>query len=303
MVKKFLDYISYRILLVLFNHVKKLDLDGARRVGERLTIIWYLIDVKRKNLARRNVMNSLEVSESRAEEIVRDNFAHYGKMIGEIGKWEYIYENADSFFELHDFHHVEKLKEELKGKGFIVLTGHIGNWEIASIAFTRYIGKGTAIVKKIHNQYLNEFITDMRTRMGLDLISDKNTVFSMMKKIRKGEILVFLLDQNAPVQEAVFVNFFGRPASTFKVVAMLSLKFNIPVLPAYCIRNDEGKFDIYFDDPIYPVKGDDLESDIVRNTQLYTNFIEETVRKYPEQWFWVHNRWKNQPEGVKESEG
>ncbi len=290
-----IDFLSYFGLKRFYNWLKNKDIEEARKIGEAIALGWYKIDRRRRQLAENNIKFALNASELQAKEIAKENFLHYGKIIGEIGKWEEIYSKSDQFFNLKNFSYVEELKGKEKTKGFILLTGHIGNWEIATIAFTKYIGSGTAIVKKIHNQYINDFITNMRKEMGLELISEKNTVFKMMRKIRNGEILIFLLDQNAPLKEAVFVDFFGKPASTFKVVALLSLRFNIPVLPAYCIRNQQGTFDINFEKPIYPQRTDNIEHDILLNTQAYTNFIEKVIIKHPEQWFWVHNRWKNQP--------
>ncbi len=292
MIKKIGDELGGLLTAVFYRTMSMLDISTTRKIGMFITYLWYLLDQGRRNLALKNVKQALKVDDNEAKRIIRENYKHYGMMIGEIVKWKYIRERAGDYFEIEG----KEILENLKGKGFILLTGHIGNWEIATIAFTTFVGEATAIVKKIQNNRINQIVTDIRKGMGLKLITGKNTVFQMMKKLRQGEILIFLLDQNAPVREAVFVNFFGRPASTFKVVAMLAIKFEIPVVPAYCIRKEDGTFKVVIEKPFHPVKGKTLEESVRLNTQQYTDFIEKVVKLYPEQWFWVHNRWKNQPE-------
>ncbi len=289
-----MDYVSYLFLKFFYIFLRFLGLNGARRVGENLTMLWFYLDKRRRKIALNNASFALDIPVREARKIVKRNYHHYGKIIGEIVYWKKIYRNWENFFRFENLEYLDELKKS--DKGFIILTGHIGNWEIASIGFVKKIGRGAAIVKPINNRYIDNFITSIREEIGIDLITGKNQVFEMMKRIRKGENLVFLLDQNAPAREAVFVDFFGKPASTFKVVALLSLKFNIPVLPAYCVRRDDAKFLVRLESPIFPIKSGNLDKDVIKNTQKYTTFLENVIKKYPEQWFWVHNRWKTQPE-------
>jgi len=290
-VKDIIDYSSFVVVEKLFNYLKSRNLSAARAIGEKIGVSAFYLDKHHRELATDNVIKSLNISRKSASDIVKENFKHYGKMLAEIAHWKEIYNNFDEFFIPENIEIMENALNEKKG--VIILTGHISNWEIAGMGYTKKFGKVNVIVKNIHNKYIDSLIKNIRNTIGANLIGDSNTVFQMMRVLRKGEPVVFVFDQHAPGRQGVFVDFFGRKAATFKVVAMLARKYNIPVIPAYSVRLDNGKFLLHVDDPIAPVITDNLEEDIVVNTQNYTKYIEGIVRKYPEQWFWVHKRWRN----------
>ena len=288
--KEFLDYNSFRLLYGLFNYLRNLDLEKSLVVGERLGLLGYYMDSHHRKLAIDNVIKALNVSDKEAIDIVKSNFIHYGRMLSEITHWEEYYKNFEDYFITENIEIMEKGLS--RKKGAIILTGHIGNWEIAGIGYTRKFGKVNVVVKRVSNKYIDNLIRNIRNKIGINLIDDNNTVFKMMRALRNGGTVVFVFDQHAPGSQGVIVDFFGRKVAAFKVVGMLARKYNIPVIPAYSVRDGNGKFIIHVDEPIPPVVTDDLASDILENTQNYTNYIEKIVRKYPKQWFWVHKRWR-----------
>ncbi|MFQ5780764.1 MAG: lysophospholipid acyltransferase family protein, partial [Nitrospiria bacterium] len=151
------------------------------------------------------------------------------------------------------------------------------------------------VVRPIDNCYLDQMIKGWRERHGNCVINKKTTpAVELVELLRKGESVGFLLDQNRPRGEAVFVDYFGRPAATHKGLAILALRTKAPVVPVFMIRQKEGHRMI-IEKPLVLTRTGTLKRDIVEATALFTRKIESYVRRYPDHWLWVHRRWKTTP--------
>ena len=180
------------------------------------------------------------------------------------------------------------------GRGVFFLTGHFGNWELLA-ATHGLAGFGlSVVVRPLDNPYLDALIARARERSGLRAISKRDAVQGVRAALARGECIGILLDQDAG-REGVFVPFMGRPASTSRALAVLAIKTRAPVVPAFIHRLPDGGHELVLDPEIPLAITGDLDHDIEVNTARYTEAIERHVRAHPEQWFWVHRRWKSRP--------
>ena len=181
-----------------------------------------------------------------------------------------------------------------KGRGILFLTGHFGNWELLA-ATHGLAGFGlSVVVRPLDNPYLDAVIARARERSGLRAISKREAVQGVRAALARGQCIGILLDQDAG-RDGVFVPFLGHAASTSRALAILALKTRAPVLPAFIHRLPDGGHELVLEPEIPLVLTGDLDHDILMNTARYSEAIERQVRDHPEQWFWVHRRWKSRP--------
>jgi Kdo2-lipid IVA lauroyltransferase/acyltransferase len=181
------------------------------------------------------------------------------------------------------------------GKGTVWFTGHIGNWELsgAVIALTKPV---SVVAAPLEPEPLNDLIVKLRKRVGMTVILRGRPGASreLIRVFKENRMLGLLIDQDTDV-EGAFVDFMGKPAWTPTAVASMAFKFGAPVLFGYARRDPDGRHTITVEGPIELIRTGDEEKDIVANTALFTKKIEETIMKTPEQWVWMHRRWRRQP--------
>ena len=195
---------------------------------------------------------------------------------------------------------LEHIKEAgNKGKGVLVLAAHIGNWELLGSALREHSGPVTVVYKKAKNPFVTEFIRAARKRRGIDTIPHRNSARKILALLKKNETVGILLDQYATNKDAIKADFFGIPAETNYGLALIALKTGAPVVPAFMVRDESGRYRCVYEKAIELDKGDDLQEDIKEATSRFNEILERAVRRYPEQWFWVHNRWKVKKYGRK----
>jgi KDO2-lipid IV(A) lauroyltransferase len=192
----------------------------------------------------------------------------------------------------HGTEHIGQAMAE--GRGVFFLTGHFGNWELLA-ATHGHAGFGlSVVVRPLDNPYLDAVIARARERSGLRAISKRDAVQGVRDALGRGQCIGILLDQDAG-RDGVFVPFLGHPASTSRALAVLAIKTRAPVVPAFIHRLPDGGHELALDPPIPLANTGDLDHDIEVNTARYTEALERHVRAHPEQWFWVHRRWKSRP--------
>jgi KDO2-lipid IV(A) lauroyltransferase len=190
-------------------------------------------------------------------------------------------------------HYVEASQ---RGKGVIILTAHLGNWEIIPKAFWSVGHCINAIVRPLDNPYLDRVVQDWRRGNGMGVLNKRTDVHKIMRLLRKGETVGFLLDQNTVEQDAVFVDFFGQEAATHKGPAMLALRSGAAVVPVFAIRAG-SRHRVVIEKPLSLVRTTSNADDIYHMTALFTKTIESAVARYPAQWLWMHRRWKTKRTG------
>jgi KDO2-lipid IV(A) lauroyltransferase len=183
------------------------------------------------------------------------------------------------------------------GKGLLVLSAHLGNFDLLCTFAPKFDFPTTVITKNIKNVAINKFWMNARSRFGLKFVPAHNSYRQCLSALRKNEIVAFVLDQNMIDTEGIFVDFFGRKACTSPGLAYMSAQSGAAVVPVFMIRLENGRHLIKASPPI-PPPPDRKPETIQAYTQLYTKVIEDVVREYPDQWTWIHRRWRTEPKAV-----
>jgi KDO2-lipid IV(A) lauroyltransferase len=188
--------------------------------------------------------------------------------------------------------------ERAKGRGTILVSPHLGNWEIAVFAYSALHEPLDYLARPLDNPLIEDLTVHLRTRFGNRPINKTNSVVSVIEILRTGGILGILPDVNVHPKEGVFVPFFNVPACTTSGVAMLAMRTNAMIVPMCGIWDEQKKrYRVIYGKIIEPVRTGNRQQDIAETTALYTSEIEKFIRAYPEQWLWIHKRWKTRPPG------
>ena len=197
-----------------------------------------------------------------------------------------------------EVHGEEIVKEALvREKGVLILIAHFGNYDLMGLYASKLFAYPlTIITKTLKNAKLNELWWEMRRKAGVKEVPSHNAYRACVRALRKNELVGFMLDQNRPKEQGVFVDFFGRLASTTPGLAFMSAQTGAPVVPVFMHRTPEGRHVLEVQPAIEP-PADRKEETLLACTAAYTRIIEAEVRRYPAQWLWLHKRWKSRPPG------
>jgi KDO2-lipid IV(A) lauroyltransferase len=187
------------------------------------------------------------------------------------------------------------------GRGVVYVTAHIGNWELYGVAFAWIFEPVGVVARPLDNPALDARLTAFRTRSGNTVISKRRALPDILRLLRQGAGVAFLVDQNVQEQDGIFVEFFGRPAATTTVAAALAVKTGCALLPAHCQALPDGRYKFVYGRPLEWTTTGNRQADIARLTQELTTEIEGWVRARPEQWLWMHRRWKTRPRAAVEA--
>ena len=235
-----------------------------------------------------------EKDERELEIIARRSYQHLGRSLAELAR--VMVSSPEQVMGCVKFEGLDHfLDAQKKGQGVLYLTAHLGNWELMALAQSLQGYPIHVVARPVDNPLLENLLFQLRTRWGNRVIKKGGALREVLKLLKAGETVGFLLDQNVAPDQGVFVDFFGRPACTHKTLALLALKTGAVVLPAFTFRENGNGHRIIVGPPILLEETGDAEQDVVRNTQKFTDWIESCVRKHPDQWLWVHRRWKTQP--------
>ena len=183
----------------------------------------------------------------------------------------------------------------MNNKGIIYLGAHFGNWELLGQVLSTNKCTFNVIARPIDNRRLNRIIISLRSVLGANVLLKKGVLRDTLRVLKKGGAVGILLDQNSSKEEGVFVDYFGQPAATSKGLALIAMKSGASVIPVFIVREDTYRHRVVYLPEIEIKRSDNLERDVITYTQQFTSIIESFVRDYPEQWFWMHRRWKTMP--------
>lgn len=245
-----------------------------------------------------------EKTPAEREEIAKASFLNLGRILTEVSRF-----NKTSVEELEKLVKIEFDEETAKiyetekanGRGTIIVSPHLGNWEIAVFAYSAFREPLSYLARPLDNPLIEEMTVNLRTRFGNRPIDKTNSVSTVMKILHDGGVLGVLPDVNTQTKEGVFVPFFGVPACTTSGVAMLAMRTNSMIVPICGVWDEENDcYKLINGKIIDPVKTGTRQEMITETTALYTAEIEKFIRAYPKQWLWIHKRWKTRPEGEKD---
>ncbi len=183
-----------------------------------------------------------------------------------------------------------------RGKGILVLTGHFGNWEVATVAalrqFPQVRGRIHFVRRPIKPRWLDRLVNWRFRKAGFGVLPKRGSLEAILDRLAAGDVIVFPFDQHASPPDGIEVDFFGHPAWTFKSLALIALASQAQVLPAASWREPDGSHVLRFEEPLAAEPGADAGEEIRRNTRAYNAALERLILRHPEQWYWVHRRWK-----------
>ncbi len=236
-------------------------------------------------------------TKARRKSVIRGMLRNLGWMAVEFARFpRYTTANIERVVVLEG--HENFLGGQRRGKGVLYLTGHIGAWELSSFAHALYGYPLHYMARPIENRRIDTLVNGYRCLSGNRPIFKNESARVTLKVLKETGTIGILADQNTMPQEAVFVDFFGKAASTTTGIARLALHTDAAVVPGYAVWDEYlGKYRLCFEAPVELVRTGHVERDILENTRKFTKVLEEIVRKYPEQWVWIHGRWNTRPSG------
>jgi len=292
--------LEYALAWLLIRGISILPRPVARAAGIGLGQLVYLLHGKLRRVGMRNLQLAFpEKSAHERRRILRGEFTSLGRQLAEVCLFpSYTLENVTKIVVYDGFENFERA--EARGKGVIYLTAHLGGWELSAFSHSIQGHPLHVVLRGMDNPFLDRFITHLRTMHGNRAVDKDNFVRGLLSAMKAGETVGILMDTNMTPPQGVFVDFFGIPACTASGLARIALRTDAAVVPGFTIWDRElRKYRLRFDPALALIRTGDEEADIVANTALFTKVIEEYVRRYPDQWLWVHRRWKTRPAGEK----
>lgn len=255
------------------------------------------LDRRHLGIVRDNLARAFpEWDEARVRRTARDVYAHFGRVLFDI-LW-LAHRSREEVMALVDVAHPEHL-QALDGNrnGCVFVTAHLGNWELCGIAHAWRFRPMGVVARPLDNPALDARLVAFRERSGNTVIYKQKALAQILRALRDNREVAFLLDQNVQEKDGIFVDFFGRKAASTTVAAALAVKTGAVLLPGYAVLQPNGRYRLVYDAPIRWTPSGDREADVAALTQRIATVIEGWVRETPEQWLWMHRRWKTQPRG------
>jgi KDO2-lipid IV(A) lauroyltransferase len=271
---------------------------AARAVGAGIgAAAWTLLSRLRKVGMRNLELAFPEKPEVERKAILRSVYRTLGWEVGEFCKMSrYTAAQASKFIRYDGLEHYLAARD--RGRGVLVLTGHLGAWELSSFYHSLMGYPMSLVIRRLDNPLVDGFVNRIRCLHGNRVIHKDDFARGLLTSMQRGETVGILMDTNMTPPQGVFVPFFGVEACTASGLARVALHSGAAVLPGFLVwESTEQRYVLRFGEELPLIHTGDGTKDIVENTALFTATIESYVRRYPEQWLWVHRRWKTRPEG------
>ena len=270
----------------------------AFALGRLLCRLWYALDARHRRIARENLARAFgsRTTAAEREAISRSHFIHLGYTFVETCRLRRLSAaHLEQVVRVEGLEHLQRARE--RGRGVVVVTAHFGSWEVLARAWL-LLGEAAAIVARpLDNPLLEAWIGGIRTAGGNRVIPKRHAFRHLVETLRRGGTVAMLIDQNVAREQGVFVDFFGTPACTTTAATLAARRTGAALLPVVCPRRAPGRFTVRIGKEIPVAVTGDHRRDILATTAEATAVLEAFIREHPEQWFWVHRRWKTRPEG------
>jgi KDO2-lipid IV(A) lauroyltransferase len=273
---------------------------AARFVGASFAAVAYFFRPPLRRAALFNLTLAFpDWTDAERRLVIRGMIRQIGWMAGEFSQFpKYARENIERVVVVDGFENFDAARR--RGKGVLFLTGHMSAWELAPFAQALYGYPLHFLVRPIANRRVDALVNSYRCRSGNQPIDKNKSARAILKVLADGGTVGVLADHNTDIEESVFVDFFGIPASTTSGLARLALRTDAAVVPGFLSWDEvRRKYRLRFEPAVELARTSNEESDVVENTARFTRAIEDFVRAHPDQWLWVHRRWKTRPPGEK----
>jgi len=294
-VKELAEYLLARLLIKVFAMMPR---GLAHRAAQFLAWGGFHLAARQRRAGLHNLRMAFpETSEAERQEILLGSFRNLGRLLVEFTHFPELNRGNISQYVVHDGldNYLEGLR---RGRGVIFMTAHFGAWEMSSFAHALYGYPLKFVVRPIDNPRVEQLISRYRILSGNVPIQRRSAARDILKALRQNEAVGILFDQNTTRSEGVFAEFFGIPAATTPAIALFALRSGAAVIPGFLIWDESlKKHRLRLDPPVELIDTGDLSDDVLQNTKHFNKILESYVRKYPDQWLWIHRRWKTRPEG------
>jgi KDO2-lipid IV(A) lauroyltransferase len=294
--KHWLEFLPVRLFASI---LRFLPMSVVRQCGRALGACAYVIDGERRRVALDNLAYAFpRRPAAERSALARAMFAHFGSLLLELIRFGmYSREQMLGASETEGEERVRQAHQQ--GRGVLFFTGHFGYWEIHAVAHALRVEPISVLARPLDNPRLHVMLERIRTSTGNTVIYRQGAVRRMLRDLATNKGIALLIDQHLHSTDAVYVDFFRRPAATTSALAALALRTGAPVIPVFAVPLPKGRYRFIYEHPVDPPRGD--TPDAVREfTQRCTDVLEMYVRRYPDMWLWMHRRWRDR--GARETE-
>ena len=294
----FRERVEFAVVWLAVHFMRLLPRGLARLVGTGIAGIAFHLLGRLRGVGTQNLKLAFpEMPEGEREKILRSVYRNLGRLLAEFCLMSgYTPEGASRFIRYEGLENYVAARE--RGKGVLVLTGHLGAWELSSFYHSLMGMPMGMVIRRLDNPLVDEFVNRIRCLHGNRVIHKDDFARGLIASMRAGQTVGILMDTNMTPPQGVFVDFFGHAACTASGLARVALRTGAAVLPGFLLwEESEQKYVLRFGEELEIVHTGDAEQDALTNTATFTAAIERYIRKYPDQWLWMHRRWKTRPSG------
>lgn len=287
-------HLEYLIVKAVELSLRPLPLTVVRQLGEALGVMFYLVDRVHRRIAIANLEAAFRMrTDGERRAIAQSMFRHFGRLLLELLKFASL--PADRQLALVEWEGEERVRLALaQGKGILFCTGHFGFWEQQALAHAAKFGPMAVMARPLDNPRLHGLLERIRMSNGNPVVYRRGAVRKALRLLAEGKGVGILIDQHMTSPDAIYVDFFGRPAATTSTLAALALRTGAPVIPLFAFPLPGGRYRMIYEHPVAPPDHDSPEA-IHEFTQRCTDVLEMHVRRHPELWLWMHRRWRDAP--------
>ncbi len=270
----------------------------ARNIGAFIARLALLLTPRLAGVGDLNLRLAFpEKSTAERQQILRKLYRNLGWLLAEFCQMpRYTPETTRSFIRYDGLEHYLAARDE--GKGVLILTGHLGAWELSSFYHSLMGYPMSIVIRRLDNPLVDSLVNHIRCLHGNQVLHKDDFARGLLASMRRGETVGILMDTNMTPPQGSFVDFFGQSACTGTGLARIAMKTGARVLPGFLLWEEATQqYVLRFGAPLCLAASGDVEADVIANTALFTRVIEDYVRQYPDQWLWVHRRWKTRPQG------
>jgi KDO2-lipid IV(A) lauroyltransferase len=284
--------IEYALVRGLIGVVRLMPDPLVRASGTVLGLAFYAIDRSHRRIAQRNLATAFPLrTDAERRVIARAAFKHFGRLLFELLKFSTL--SPQAMLARVEFEGEDRARlAYAQNKGVLFITGHFGFWELHAMVHALQIQPINLLARSLDNPQLNDLLERIRQRTGNTVVYRRGTIRRVMRTLQAGQGVAVLIDQHIMTRDAIYVDFFERPAATTSAVAALALRTGAPVVPVFALPLGHGRYRVIYEHPVAPPR--DEGADAVREfTQRCTDVLEMYVRRHPDLWLWMHRRWRD----------
>jgi KDO2-lipid IV(A) lauroyltransferase len=286
--------IEHAAVTTVVGIIRLLPMTAVQAAGSLLGRAFYVFDAGHRRLAVKNLQHAFPLrSRTECRGIARRMFEHFGRLLMVLLKFSTL--TPQQMLTAVEFEGEERVRAaHARGQGVLLFTGHFGFWEINALVHALVLEPMAVLARPLDNPLLHDLLESVRCRTGNSVIYRRGAIRRVMRALGTNQAVAVLIDQHMQSADAVYVDFFNRPAATTGALAALALKTGAPVIPVFALPLPGGRFRMVYEHPVEPPPHD--SQDAIRDfTQRCTDVLEMYVRRYPDLWLWMHRRWRDVP--------